>query len=84
VSKFVRVDDESVRSDLVDDLLVEPDHEVPVAQPRAWVQQVRKVWRRAISWPLWPVTVLVAAVVVGLLIYVAVGLIAGFFTGIVD
>jgi len=80
------VDDESVRSDLVDDLMVEPDPEpgTPVAQPRKWVDQVRKVWHRAISWPLWPVTVLVAAVVVGSLIYVAVGLIAGLFTGIVD
>lgn len=75
-----------MRSDLVDDLLVEPDPDPdqPVAQHRPWVAKVRKVWHRAISWPLWPVTVLVAAAVVGSLIYVAVGLIAGLFNGIVD
>jgi hypothetical protein len=80
------VDDESVRSELVDDLMVEsePDPDAPVAQSRPWVERVRKVWRRAISWPWWLVTVLVAAAVVGSLIYVAVGLIAGLFNGIVD
>ncbi|GAB3872628.1 hypothetical protein GCM10029964_011360 [Kibdelosporangium lantanae] len=78
------MDDESVRSDLVDDLMVEPDPDAPAARPRQWVERVRKVWRRAITWPLWPVTVLVAALVVGALIYVAVGLIAGLFNGIVD
>jgi hypothetical protein len=78
------VDDESVRNDLVDDLMVEPDPDTPAARPRQWVEQVRKVWRRAISWPWWPVTVLVTAAVVGSLIYVAVGLIAGLFNGIVD
>ena len=78
------MDDESVRSDLVDDLMVEPSPDAPAAPPRPWVERVRKVWRRAITWPLWPVTVLVVAAVVGALIYVAVGLIAGLFNGIVD
>ena len=66
------------------DIELEPDQDAPVAQGRPWVEQLRKVWHTAIRWPMWPVTVIVAAAVVGALIYVAVGLIAGFFDGIVE
>jgi hypothetical protein len=78
------VDDESGRGELVDDLMFEPDSDRSSAVDRQWVHRLRVFWRAAIRWPLWPVTVTVAVVVVGLLIYIAVGLIAGFFSGIVE
>lgn len=78
------MDDESGRSELVDDLMFEPDSDRSSAVDRQWVQQLRAFWRAAIRWPFWPITVTIAAVVVGLLIYIAVGLIAGFFSGIVE
>ena len=85
---MVRVDEESGRGELVDDLMSEPDSDGSVKAgrqgDRQWVQRLRAFWRAAIRWPLWPVTVIVTAAVVGVLIYIAVGLIAGFFSGIVE
>lgn len=78
------MDDESVRGELVDDLMFEPDSDAPAPARRQWVQRVRTFWHAAIRWPMWPVTVIVAVAVVGGLIYVAVGLIAEFFSGLVD
>ncbi|MEV4312979.1 hypothetical protein [Actinocrispum sp. NPDC049592] len=78
------MDDESGRGELVDDLMFEPDSDGSAKQDRQWVHRLRMFWRAAIRWPLWPVTVVVTAAVVGVLIYIAVGLIAGFFSGIVE
>ncbi len=84
IGRLVGVDDESGRGELVDDLMFEPDSDRSAKVDRQWVERLRAFWRAAIRWPLWPVTVVIAASVVGVLIYIAVGLIAGFFSGIVD
>jgi hypothetical protein len=78
------VDDESGRDELVDDLMFEPEPDRSSAVSKQWVERLRAFWRAAIRWPMWPVTVIIVAVVVGVLIYIAVGLIAGFFSGIVE
>jgi type VI protein secretion system component VasF len=80
------VDEESVRSELVDDLMFEPepDSAEPAPARRQWVQRLRTFWHAAIRWPLWPVTVIAVTAVVGALIYLAVVLIAGFFAGVVE
>jgi hypothetical protein len=79
-----RVDDESGRGELVDDLMFEPGSDTSEVAGKQWVQRLRVFWHAAIRWPLWPVTVIITMAVVGVLIYIAVGLIAGFFSGIVD
>ncbi|TCO62949.1 hypothetical protein [Actinocrispum wychmicini] len=78
------MDDESVPGELVDDLMVEADSDAPGPVRRQWVRRLRAFWHAAIRWPMWPVTVIVVAAVVGVLIYAAVVLIAGFFSGIVE
>jgi hypothetical protein len=78
------VEDESGRSDLADDLMSEPVSDRSIVANRQWVQRLRVFWRTVTRWPYWPLTVAVVLAVLGILIYVAVGLIAGFFTGIVE
>jgi hypothetical protein len=81
---LVRVDEEAGRKDLVDDLMFEAAPDGTGTVQRQWVHRLRMFWRSAIRWPYWPVTVLVVLAVLATLIYFAVGLIAGFFSGIVE
>jgi hypothetical protein len=84
VSKLVGVDDESGRGELLDDLMSEPVSDGSVAANRQWVRRLRVFWHLSRRWPYWPATVVVVLAVLGVLIYSAVSLIAGFFSGIVD
>ncbi|WP_173135028.1 hypothetical protein [Kibdelosporangium persicum] len=51
---------------------------------KAQLPKLRAFWHAATRGRYWPVTVIVTLAVVGVLIYFAVGLIAGFFAGIVE
>lgn len=51
---------------------------------KAPLPRLRAFWHAATRGRYWPVTVVVTLAVVGVLIYFAVGLIAGFFAGIVE
>jgi hypothetical protein len=82
VSKLVRVEEEPKRGELVDDLMA-ADTGVTGTR-KAQLPKLRAFWHAATRGRYWPATVLVVLAVLGTLIYFAVGLIAGFFSGIVE
>ncbi|RSM89738.1 hypothetical protein DMH04_07220 [Kibdelosporangium aridum] len=51
---------------------------------KAQLPKLRAFWHAATRGKYWPATVIVTLAVVGVLIYFAVGLIAGFFAGMVE
>lgn len=82
MSTLVRVDEESSRGELVDDLMA-ADTGVK-GERKAPLPKLRAFWHAATRGRYWPVTVIVVCGVLGGLIYVAVDLIAAFFAGVVE
>ncbi|MET0234785.1 MAG: hypothetical protein ABW224_09130 [Kibdelosporangium sp.] len=75
------MEDERDKDELVDDLMASDDR-VSGAR-KAELPRLRAFWHAATRGRYWPVTVLVVLLVLGVLIYFAVGLIADFFAAIV-
>jgi hypothetical protein len=75
----VRVEEESSG---LDDLMGVEDR--ATGARKAQLPKLRAFWHAATRGRYWPVTVIVTLAVVGVLIYFAVGLIAGFFAGVVE
>jgi hypothetical protein len=82
VNTLDRVEEESSRGELVDDLMA-ADTGVK-GERKAPLPKLRAFWHAATRGRYWPVTIIVMCGVLGGLIYVAVGLIAEFFAGIVE
>ena len=78
IGKLVGVEEEAE----LDDLMGVEDG--VTAARKAPMPRLRAFWHAATRGRYWPATVAVVLVVVGVLIYFAVGLIAGFFAGIVE
>jgi hypothetical protein len=77
-----RVEEEQQKGELVDDLMGSDDR-VEGAR-RAELPRLRAFWHAATRGRYWPATVVVVLAVVGVLIYLAVGIIAELFAGIVQ
>lgn len=73
---------EQEKGELVDDLMAADDR-VSGAR-KAELPRLRAFWHAATRGRYWPATLVVVLAVVGVLIYFAVGLIAGFFAGVVE
>jgi hypothetical protein len=78
----VRVEQEQEKGELADDLMAADDR--VSGGRKAELPRLRAFWHGATRGRYWPVTVVVVLAVVALLIYFAVGLIAGFFAGVVE
>jgi hypothetical protein len=77
------VDEDTPNGELADHLLSGSDSAGPAESRRHAYPGVRSFWHTATRWPYWPVTVVIVLAVLGVLIYLAVDIIAGFFNGIV-
>jgi hypothetical protein len=78
----VEQEQEQEKGELVDDLMAADDRVSGVR--KAELPRLRAFWHAATRGRYWPATLVVVLAVVGLLIYFAVGLIAGFFAGVVE